>query len=158
MDFRSIRVHDILFDPLKHGRNGLRYGGNTTIKFQVPRLTYRVSTKIPGTFTFTPTTITFPREFDEFIVSIVSKSGVNCNHPFERVSTTDETILFDAEERIVDDIRPGSTIDASILVSLKGTWTNGITSGLCMDIDQAKMYSIQEPDTTPRVYMNGTLI
>lgn len=159
MDFRSIRVDDVTFDPIKNNRNGLRYGGNTSLKFQVPRLRYRVSTKIPGTMTLTPTTVSFPKEFDAFMSSIVSASGVTSIHPFERITTTDDTVVFDHHERIIDsDIRPGSVIDAGTIVSIKGTWTNGITSGLCIDVDQIKIYSIQEPDTTPRVYMNGTLI
>jgi len=159
MDFRSIRVDDVSFEPIKNARNGLRYGGNTSLKFQVPRLRYRISANPHGSMTLTPTSVIFPNEFDAFVSSLVEKSGVTCTHPFERIATTNDTIMFDSHERVMDtDPRPGSVIDASIMVSIKGTWTNGVISGLCMDVDQIKIYSMQEPDTTPRVYIDGTLI
>lgn len=107
MDFRSIRVDDVSFEPIKNARNGLRYGGNTSLKFQVPRLRYRISANPHGSMTLTPTSVIFPNEFDAFVSSLVEKSGVTCTHPFERIATTNDTIMFDSHERVMDtDPRP----------------------------------------------------
>lgn len=155
MDFRTIRVDDVIFDSNKDGRRGVRYGGNTSVRFQMPRATYRVSSKIPGTLTLTPLRMDFPGEFNAFMSRVIEKSGVNNAYPFERLNTNDETLIFDHNDILMDDIRPGSVVDVSLLVCIKGSWTNGITSGLIIDIDQIKVYSLTEPVSSPKVYMNG---
>lgn len=159
MDFRHIRLADVLFDTPRSGRNGIRYGGNTSITFQVPRTRYRVSSsKFSSGSVLTPLSVHFPSEFDDFMVSLVQKSQVHIDQPFERLHITDETLLFDDNECLMDDIRPGTIVDASLLVSLKGTWSNGVTSGLVMDVDQIKVYDAIEPNITPKVYIDGVSV
>ena len=156
MDFRCIRLEDVTFDAIRFGRNGIQYGGNKAVTFQVPRSKYRVSTsKFSSSYVLTPISIDFPAEFSDFIHKLVDTSGVSMVQPFERLTTCDDTLIFDNEERRQDEIVPGTIVDASLLVSIRGTWTNRVTSGLVIDIDQIKIHTAVVPDLKPKVYING---
>ena len=159
MDFRHIRLEDVIFDDLRSGRNSVRYGGNTSITFQVPRTQYRISSgKFSSGSVLTPLSIHFPCEFRDFMTSLVQKSNVHIDQPFERLHITDDTLVFDENERLMDDMTPGTIIDASLLVALKGTWSNGVTSGLVMDVYQIKVYDTIKPKITPKVYIDGVSV
>jgi hypothetical protein len=158
MDFRTIRVDEVTFEPIRNGRHGVRYGANTSVRFQIPRAMYRISSKIPGVLTLTPSNINYPEEFVMFISKILDKSGVSSTQPLERFVTNDNTLIFDHDNVVSNDTPPGSIIDASLLVSIKGTWSNGVTSGLLIDIEQIKVHALTKPISSPKVYINGVSV
>lgn len=159
MDFRLIRLDDVGFDRLTQGRCGIRYGANTKITFQVPRTTFNmVSGRIPGSMSIVPVSLNIPAPFLQFMDTLVEKACVTNTRPLERLSISDDTLFFDIDGNSTDTPVQGTVVDASLIVSVTGAWSNGVSSGLCIDVDQVKMYDCTLKKVEPRVFIDGKCI